>query len=61
MMMIIKNGDLNKIMQIERFTCQHCGCVFEANKKEYQIHYQYNEEYLAVKCPFCNFHVYKEK
>lgn len=37
-MKIIKSGDLRKFKETKRFTCKHCGCVFEADNTEYTIH-----------------------
>lgn len=59
-MKIIRNGDKNKLKQIQTFDCDFCGCLFEADNTEYKIGSQYNEEYYYIKCPFCGRNVYKE-
>ena len=60
-MKILKEGSLNKINKIKRFECNKCGCLFEANKNEYKISSQYNQEYVYCECPFCHKTVYGEK
>ena len=59
-MKIIKNGDKNKLKQIQTFNCDFCGCIFEADNTEYNIGLHYNEIYCYVRCPFCGKNVYKE-
>lgn len=58
-MKIIRNGDKNKLKQIQTFDCDFCGCLFEADNTEYKISSQYNEEYYYVTCPFCGRSIYK--
>ena len=60
-MKIIKQGSIKKLYKTETFDCDFCGCLFEADKTEYLIGSQYNEEYLYVNCPFCGHTVYKER
>ena len=60
-MKIIKQGSLEQLKRIETFDCDFCGCIFEADNKEYKIGSQYNEEYLYISCPFCGRTVYKDK
>lgn len=52
-MKIIKKGREKDLKKTKRFTCRECGCVFEADKGEYQSGQQYNETYFFCKCPFC--------
>ncbi len=52
-MNIIKNGDPERLKKIKRFSCDACGCVFEAEKGEYESDMQYNETYFQCKCPCC--------
>ena len=33
-MKIIKVGDVNRMQAIRRFSCEHCGCIFEADRTE---------------------------
>lgn len=58
-MKIIKEGDLNRLKKIKRFECKECGCVFKAEKDEYKLGNQYNDEYYYCKCPCCHQIVYK--
>lgn len=56
-MKIIKEGTLEP----REFTCQHCGCVFEANNKEYQYRkeclYPDTIDIYYCDCPQCNYEV----
>lgn len=56
-MKIIHPGNKDYPKQIKRFTCK-CGCVFEAEKGEYDVDSQYNETYYTCKCPTCGTTVY---
>ena len=58
MITIIQDGDLNKLRQIRRFTCEYCGCIFEGDREDYEIDSQYNQEYIKIRCPYCNNMVY---
>ena len=57
-MKIIKSGDRKKP---RRFTCGMCGCVFEAEKEEYNTTYTNGRGELitkySAKCPECEFEV----
>ena len=57
-MKILKKGKLQTII----FTCETCGCVFEANATEYDYHripiFDDNKgmkfiESISIACPFC--------
>jgi rubredoxin len=51
---IIQHGRPETVLNpIKRFKCVFCGCVFEAEKSEYQSGTQYNEIYFYYKCPEC--------
>lgn len=53
-MKIIKEGNLELLKKYVRFECNHCGCVFEAEKGEYVIHSDQREgTWYSVKCPTC--------
>lgn len=52
-MKIIKDGDLNRLKRIRRFSCDTCGCLFEADKDEYEADTQYNETFYLCNCPCC--------
>lgn len=47
-MKIIKAGNKNRLLQIKRFQCQRCGCIFEATKDEYYSDQQYNDIYYFL-------------
>lgn len=46
-MKILKHGD----MMLRKFTCKFCGCVFVADRSEYQIAASLDNFY--VRCPDC--------
>lgn len=52
-MKIIVRGNVTK-----RFTCERCGCVFEANVGEYAAGQHLNEKYYYCECPMCKKTVY---
>lgn len=60
-MKIIKQGDLNKLKLTKRFECKKCGCVFEAEKAEYDIvnndDYIYCSTLYRAECPCCKNYV----
>ena len=57
-MEIIKEGEPDKIKETRMFSCDHCGCIFKADKNEYATGSQYNELYHSCKCPCCSQTVY---
>ena len=59
-MKIIKHGVVPEINY--RFTCSHCGCIFELTEEEYYLHRFVNTDFSAMKivdadflyiCPDC--------
>lgn len=62
-MKIIKQGDLDKLKQTKLFECKKCGCVFEAEKSEYDIvnndDYIYCSTLYRAECPWCKNYVEK--
>ncbi|MCM1166432.1 MAG: hypothetical protein NC299_13380 [Lachnospiraceae bacterium] len=52
-MKIIKDGVPERLKKVKRFECGACGCVFEAEKGEYECDTQYNETFFSCKCPCC--------
>lgn len=52
-MRIIKEGDITKT--IKHFTCQNCGCEWEANAQEYNV--SFKSGYLWMRCPCCELEV----
>ena len=67
-MKILVKGDLNRLKKM-KFECKECGCVFIANKKEYNAeHFMLNgklNSYVSMRCPCCDFlvtgHEYEEE
>lgn len=56
-MKIITHGRPETVLNpIKRFKCSYCGCVFEADEKEYKVGQQYNNIYRQCKCPDCGKH-----
>ena len=59
-MEIIKPGDLSKLKKIKQFECGKCGCIFTADKSEYEVKCQchsedsFLEECYVCKCPTCD-------
>lgn len=59
---IIREGDLNKLKRSMQFECQYCGCVFEAERTEYEYEYSQREDcawYRSV-CPTCGKPIWKD-
>lgn len=56
-MNIIKEGRKDiadaRRKQTKRFECLCCGCIFEADKGEYDHTYFRNEDQYSCKCPTC--------
>ena len=57
-MKIIKQGmskaEIEKIKNIvKRFKCGTCGCIFEADKTEYESEEEYRYTTYYCKCPNC--------
>ena len=51
-MKIIKPGDIG--VGARRFTCPKCGCIFVAEKDEYNAHRFFaGEVHYVAKCPTC--------
>lgn len=59
-MKIIKPGNINLLRETKLFRCKKCGCVFEADKGEYEYlsSPQYNDVYYLYPCPTCGNTVY---
>ena len=59
MMKIIKKGTIPKTTK--RFTCSNCGCIFECNIDEYELHFsQRDGDWLETKCPDCGARVVRD-
>ena len=53
-MKIIKAGDVTRMQAIRRFSCEHCGCIFEADRTEYRTEHDFRNDALYVHpCPTC--------
>lgn len=39
--------------ETRRFICLHCGCVFDADREDYVIHFSRNEHVATAICPCC--------
>lgn len=50
-MRIIKDGTRN--LKMQRFTCQHCGSIFDAEPGEYKIRVTMGDTYNITTCPCC--------
>lgn len=60
-MKIIEHGNPKYNKPDKRFKCNYCGCVFEAEYKEYKCAgSQYNIPYYECKCPECGNIAYDE-
>lgn len=52
-MRIVQEG--NPVNKTRRFGCSRCGCIFDADKGEYEItYYPYLEPMFTCKCPNCD-------
>ena len=63
-MKIIVNGDSSKAKAIKRFKCNNCGCVFDAEKEEYEIADSLAQQKENLEaycyCPCCKHKVWRE-
>ena len=51
---IIKPGKFKNPKDTRRFLCLNCGCVFDADRGDYEAFDQYQTpEYVAI-CPTCH-------
>lgn len=58
-MKIIVQGNHDLIKKIKKFSCNSCGCIFEANNSEYKYGgSQYNVSYYECRCPCCDAKAY---
>ena len=51
-MKIIQQGNYKP--KVNRFECEHCGCVFECNENECKSNWLSNGHFLYFNCPTCN-------
>lgn len=53
---IIKPGKLKNPKGTRRFLCLNCGCVFDADRGDYEAtDGQYNETVYLASCPICHY------
>ena len=56
-MNIIRPGNPNKPKDVKMFSCENCGCVFEADNREYayadQLESMHDGIVAKCKCPTC--------
>jgi len=57
---ILVPGDLECLEKKKIFSCNECGCVFEASWQDYNYESQYNEDYYWSKCPTCGRRAYEK-
>lgn len=51
-MKIIKEGVIPKTCR--RFICNNCGCIFECDEGEYEVHFCQREgDWCVSNCPTC--------
>ena len=58
-MKIIKEGDMNRLNTTRRFVCSRCGCIWEANAKEYRKEWDMNCLTIVCECPTCHEYVWR--
>ena len=54
---IIKHGAPE--ITTRRFICTKCGCIFDADKRGYNVYFDRNERYCRSSCPECNGSAYE--
>ena len=59
-MNIIKKGDLKRLDKTRRFSCDKCGCVWEANQTEYRHENDRHCDLIVCSCPTCGNDTYAE-
>lgn len=55
-MRIIKPGSYDNLADLKTFSCNRCGCEFEANCNEYELPSCLESMYGVVakcRCPYC--------
>lgn len=51
---IIQRGDLSLLRKYKRFTCDKCGCIWEADKDHYKYSgNQIDGDNYCCSCPTC--------
>lgn len=61
MKQILIPGDLERLENKKIFSCDRCGCVFEATLSDYKYECsQYNEDIYSSTCPTCGRRAYEK-
>ena len=61
-MEIIKQGNIEQVIESKMFECKRCGCVFKAERGEYESKQDcHNEMYYLCECPTCGKTVYQDE
>ncbi len=64
-MRIIKRGEYSECRRLQVFGCKRCGCVFEANNREYEAASQVESVFDGIiakcRCPQCGTMVYLQR
>ena len=61
MKQIIVEGDLRRLEKRRIFSCDRCGCVFEATTSDYKYESTpYNEDIYSSTCPTCGRRAYEK-
>ena len=61
-MEIIKKGDIGQVIESKMFECKRCGCVFKAERSEYESKMDCrNDMYYLCDCPTCGKTVYQSE
>lgn len=59
---IIKPGKLKNPKDTRRFLCLNCGCVFDADRGDYEANDgQYSETVYWASCPTCRHSTWRSK
>lgn len=59
---IITHGDLSRLQKVKRFTCDYCGCVWEASATRYRdVSTQWDGTSFECCCPTCGKYCYTEE
>lgn len=64
-MRVIKQGEYSECRRLQVFGCKRCGCVFEADKYEYEAASQVESVFDGIvakcRCPQCGATVYLQR
>lgn len=52
-MQIIKHGEPCAFPEVRTFDCSKCGCVFAAERGEYEVEFRRNDYIYKAVCPEC--------